>query len=309
LFLKRFSGTYWAIVPPIYIQKDEIMNVSRKLSQLLFLCAGVAIFGTAFPGFARVVTVGIANGNQLQFFPAVTNIATGDQVIWVWNNTSNTHSTTDTGLWDSGLMASGSFTNTFNSPGTFDYFCTKHVSFGMTGAVVVAVANLPPNVAITNPVSGTVFAAPAKVTIQASASDTDGTVTNVQFLIGSTILTNETVAPFSAVASNLTAGAYTLTAIASDNNGATATNPASITVVNPAPILLSAPALSAVANFQFSYSANVGLSYVVQTSTNLLATNWVALVTNLAGSSSVTFTDLNATANPAFYRVGLLPNP
>jgi hypothetical protein len=33
-------------------------------------------------------------------------------------------------------------------------------------------------------VSGTIFIAPANLTVQASASDSDGTVTNVQFRIG-----------------------------------------------------------------------------------------------------------------------------
>ncbi len=54
----------------------------------------------------------------------------------------------------------------------------------MKGTIIVAAANVPPTVTITNPASGTVFAAPASVTIQASASDSDGTVTNVQFLVG-----------------------------------------------------------------------------------------------------------------------------
>jgi hypothetical protein len=131
----------------------------------------------------------------------------------------------------------------------------------------------------------------------------------VQFLIGSTILTNEPVAPFSATTNNLAAGSYTFSAIASDNSGAKATNAITISVVTPVPIALSGPQQLAPANFQFSYTANTGLRYVVQRSTNLLSADWTVLGTNLAGSSSVTFTDLNAIVNPVFYRVGLLPNP
>jgi chitinase len=171
------------------------------------------------------------------------------------------------------------------------------------------VVDTPPSVTITNPVSGTVFAAPANVTIQASASDTDGTVTNVQFLVGSTVLSNAAAAPFSAVTNNLAAGSYTLSAVASDNNGVKATNAATISVVTPVQVLLSAPQGLPPANFHFSYTANVGLSYIVQRSTNLVSTNWITLITNTAGSGSVNFTDLNATVNPGFYRVGRLPNP
>jgi chitinase len=142
---------------------------------------------------------------------------------------------------------------------------------------------LPPTVTITNPASGTVFAAPANVTIQASASDSDGTVTNVQFLVGANVVTNKATAPFSAVTNNLAAGSYTLSAIASDNSGAKATNQVTISVVTPVSVLLSAPQPVPPAKFRFSYTANTGLSYIVQRSTNLASPNWTTLVTNTGG--------------------------
>ncbi len=170
-------------------------------------------------------------------------------------------------------------------------------------------ANNPPSVALTSPTNGTILAAPANVLIQASAADSDGSVTNVQFLVGTTVLTNVAAAPFSATAKNLAAGNYTLTAIASDNGGAKATNSVNLSVVTPVPLNLSSLGLTAPANFRFTYPANVGLRYVVQRSTNLNSTNWSTLATNLAGASSVVFTDSNAPASPGFYRVGRLPNP
>jgi chitinase len=147
------------------------------------------------------------------------------------------------------------------------------------------------------------------VTIQASASDSDGTVTNVQFRVGANVVTNKATAPFFGVTNNLAAGSYTLFAIASDNSGATATNQVAITVVTPVAVLLSAPQPVPSGKFRFSYTANAGLSYIVQSSTNLLSPKWTTLVTNTAGSSSINFTDLNATFSPGFYRVGRLPNP
>jgi plastocyanin len=166
-----------------------------------------------------------------------------------------------------------------------------------------------PTVTITNPVNGAVFAAPAKVTIQASASDSDGTVTNVQFLVGSTVLTNETTAPFSAATNSLAAGSYNLSAIAFDNLGVKNTNAVSISVVTPVTGSLTNAARFSGTNFQFSYLANVGLSYVIQQSTNLALTNWVAIVTNVAASNPVVFVDIHATNTPNFYRVGRMPNP
>ena len=61
--------------------------------------------------------------------------------------------------------------------------------------------------------------------------------------------------------------------------------------------------------FRFTYTANSGLSYIVQSSSNLISPNWTTLVTNMAAGSSIDFTDLNGTLNPGFYRVGRLPNP
>ena len=170
------------------------------------------------------------------------------------------------------------FTNTFNAAGTYTYYCGLHyrAPFFMTGAVVVATANLPPTVAITNPTSGAVFAAPANVTIQASASDSDGTVTNVQFLVDANVVTNRATAPFSALTNNLAAGSYTLSAIASDNDGATATNQVTISVVTPVSVVLSAPQPLPPGKFRFNFTANAGLSYIVQNSSNLASPNWYA---------------------------------
>jgi plastocyanin len=290
------------------------MNVTRYLFKIALLGAAVVVCSSPLSGFAAIATVHVGSGGD-HFVPAVTNINVNDKVIWTWDATH--HSTTSgtnnvpSGLWDSGVINSTphTFTNTFNSAGTFIYYCSIHFNVGMTGAVVVAAANLPPTVSITNPASGTVFAAPANVTIQASASDSDGTVTNVQFLVGANVVTNKATAPFFGVTNNLAAGSYTLFAIASDNVGATATNQVTISVVTPVTVLLSAPQPVPPGKFRFTYTANTGLSYLVQRSTNLIPPNWTSLVTNQAASSSINFTDLNMTFNRAFYRVGRLPNP
>jgi len=291
----------------------DIMNVIRYLFKMVLLSASLAVFGSSTTGFAAVANVTVGSPTD-RFSPTNVTIAAGDQVIWTWaaGNHSSTSGTNGaaSGLWNSTVLPINSkFTNTFNSAGTFAYYCSVHYTLGMTGAVIVAAANLPPTVSITNPASGTVFAAPANVNIQASASDSDGTVTNVQFRVGANVVTNKATAPFFGVTNNLAVGSYTLFAIASDNNGATATNQVAINVVTPVSVQLSAPQPVPPGEFRFSYTANAGLSYIVQRSTNLLSPNWATLVTNMAGSGSINFTDLNATFNPGFYRVGRLPNP
>jgi hypothetical protein len=70
---------------------------------------------------------------------------------------------------------------------------------------------------------------------------------------------------------------------------------------------MGTPAFSSPGNFHFSYSANIGLTYVVQVSTNL--SNWISLATNTATANPATFTTVESSGSGAFYRVELMPNP
>ena len=273
----------------------------------MLLGASVAILGNPFSSCAAVANVLVGSGGNF-FVPAVTNINVNDQVIWTW--VGNNHNTTNlSALWGSGTHNTGFlYTNRFTVAGSFPYECSIHVGLGMTGSIVVSAVNLPPSVSITNPAAGAVFAVPANVAMQVSASDSDGTVTNVQFLVDANILTNRASGPFTAVTNNLAAGSHTLRAVASDNGGAKATNSIAISVVAPATVLLSAQQTLPPGAFRFTYSANSGLNYVVESSTNLFSA-WNPLVTNQAAGSSVNYTDVNATFGSGFYRVGRLPNP
>jgi regulation of enolase protein 1 (concanavalin A-like superfamily) len=100
-------------------------------------------------------------------------------------------------------------------------------------SVTTGPANLPPSVSITSPTEGATFTAPATITINASALDTDGTVAQVDFYEGGFLLGSDTTAPFSFVWTNATAGSYALTARATDNLGAVTTSAPVNIVVNP----------------------------------------------------------------------------
>ncbi len=102
-----------------------------------------------------------------------------------------------------------------------------------SAAVSVTVSvNQPPTVAITSPANGAAFSAPASTTITASASDSDGTVTKVDFYVGATLLGTATAAPYSIAWNNVGEGTYRLTAVATDNLGATTTSAAVTVTVN-----------------------------------------------------------------------------
>jgi RHS repeat-associated protein len=128
---------------------------------------------------------------------------------------------------------------------------------GATGtsspAVTITVAvpsNNPPTVSITNPANGATLTAPANVTISASASDSDGTVSKIDFYDGAQLLgtVNGGAATLSgsATENNLSAGAHTLKAVATDNLGATGTATVNITVNAPPLVVFVDPAACSV---------------------------------------------------------------
>jgi regulation of enolase protein 1 (concanavalin A-like superfamily) len=88
-----------------------------------------------------------------------------------------------------------------------------------------------PTVSLTAPAAGTTYAAPATIAIAATAADADGTVTRVDFRSGSTVIGSDTTSPYTFSWSNVAAGTYSITAVATDNAGATTTSsPVSVSV-------------------------------------------------------------------------------
>ena len=74
------------------------------------------------------------------FDGADITVPVGTTVTWVQNGDNPHTTTTYDGLWDSGLIAGGSggtFSFTFDEPGTYTYFCRPHEAMGMVGTVTV----------------------------------------------------------------------------------------------------------------------------------------------------------------------------
>jgi hypothetical protein len=256
-----------------------------------------------FGGFAFAATRNVA-ASGFSFSPSSVTINVGDTVTWTGLGSSHNVDP----FCGSFPVPGGTCTMQFNQAGTFHYFCDPHQSLGMVGTVIVqAAANTRPSVTLTNPVSGAVFLAPANVTLQANASDTDGTVTNVQFFAGTTLLGSDAAAPFSILASNLAAGSYALKAVAVDNGGLSSTSAVvNITVSMPVSVALSPPLVTN-GLFQFNYTTDAGARYVIENSSNLTA--WTAVKTNTAAGSNEKFEETFDVNILRFYRVGRLANP
>jgi hypothetical protein len=92
-------------------------------------------------------------------------------------------------------------------------------------------SNVPPTASISSPTDGTAFAWKPTITIAATASDSDGSVTRVEFLDGTTVIGSDTSRPYSYTWRNVPQGSHALQVRATDNAGAaTTSSPVGITV-------------------------------------------------------------------------------
>jgi regulation of enolase protein 1 (concanavalin A-like superfamily) len=194
--------------------------------------AGVMIRESTAPNSANATLV-ITGGNRLQFQRRLSTGATTSYTSWTqappqWlrlvraSSNITAYRSPDGVTWTNlasyaipmastvtvGLVVS-SHDNTVLGTGTFD------------NVAVAVSANALPSVSITGPAAGSSFTDPASITISASASDSDGSISRVDFYDGPTLLGSATSSPYSYSWPNPPPGGHSLTARATDNSGAT----------------------------------------------------------------------------------------
>lgn len=116
-----------------------------KYRDIIAGCLAVALLG----GTPVLATTHVVTQSNFTFSPDVVTINVGDTVQWNWTGLSHTVTNgvdlSDPAvgtLFDASLTSlSPTFSYTFTSPGTVPYFCRPHLSFGMTGTVVVQAAS------------------------------------------------------------------------------------------------------------------------------------------------------------------------
>jgi len=139
--------------------------------------------------------------------------------------------------------------------------------------------NLAPQIAITNPTTNATLFATQDVLIQTDVSDSDGSISRVEFFADATLLGEVTNSPYSLTWSNISFGNFVLTANATDNNGIITTSapvnvfvstnvPPTVSILSPAneaefiapaTILISASAFDpngTISKVEFFESAN-----------------------------------------------------
>ena len=109
----------------------------------------------------------------------------------------------------------------------------NNVTTSSSITIVVGNANVAPLVAIAAPLENSEFTTGSSISITASASDSDGSVTKVEFFDGTTKLGEDLTAPYTFIWNNVPEGSYSLNAVATDNeNGVTTSESIAISVTD-----------------------------------------------------------------------------
>ena len=151
-------------------------------------------------------------------------------------------------------------------------------------ASVVVMGNAPPLLTFTSP-STTIFDAPANITLTVDALSPAGSIGKVDFFRNGTLLGTAASAPYRFVWSNVSAGSYAVTAIATDASGYAASTSLPITVNGPnAPPVATITAPSNGASF--TAPATIALSASASD-----ADGWITLVEFLQNGSVIGVTN------------------
>ena len=166
------------------------------------------VSGTKYTGPAIItITAAAADSDgvisKVQFYNGTTLLKTvlAAPYTFSWNN-----------------VAAGSYTITAKA--TDD----KGLATTSVAVPVTVLQNVAPRVTITSPVVNATYKAVATINMSATATDSDGFISKVEFYNGTTLLVTERYAPFSYSWTNVPIGNYTIIAKATDNKGAITTS-------------------------------------------------------------------------------------
>ncbi len=140
-----------------------------------------------------------------------------------------------------GSSTTSPFNYIWNSVAAGNYIITAKATDNNGGSKTSTAINIKvnklPTIVIASPINNYIINEGNAVTFTVNTSDTDGSISKVEFFNGSTLLTQSSVSPFTATTSSLTAGNYTIIAKATDNNNGS-TNSAIINlIVNKLPTI------------------------------------------------------------------------
>ena len=305
-----------------------IKSFSWRLAVWVVIIGPVLAF---YPAMGNAATIPVTVGdNGFRFSPASVTIHPGDTVRWTWS--SSGHSSTSgapghpSGLWDSTVLNQGAvFSHTFNTAGSFPYYCTPHgACCGMTGVVTVTnptptptPSPMPgPPVVTTNPAT---FIASFSAKVNGSLNP-HGLATTFHFQYGTTTnyglataphtQTGNTARPVSANINGLTAHTtYHFRIVASNMAGTRMGADRTFTTLTPTgpPVVITNPATNVTASsailhgsldphgltttvrFQYGTTISYGHTTAMQTQTGNTFRNIAANISALAAHTTYHF--------------------
>ncbi|MDB5257518.1 MAG: large protein [Chitinophagaceae bacterium] len=129
-----------------------------------------------------------------------------------------------------------------------------------TSTAITVVVKTAPVVSITSPVTNTVYnTIPASITINATASETGGSISKVEFYNGATLLNSDNVSPYSYTWTGVAAGTYSITAKAYDAQATPVTTTSAVVSVyvnTPPAVSITSP----VSNATFTAPATINIT-------------------------------------------------
>jgi hypothetical protein len=152
-----------------------------------------------------------------------------------------------------------------------------------TSAVVqVIVTSVPPSVAVRTPGNNSIYSECAEVQLTATAGAPAGSVTNVAYYLSTTgWLASRTQPPYLLLAS-LPAGTNYLTAVATDNIGASATSSVVRVVFKATPTNIMSANLLVSGELRLCFRGLVNSNYVFESTGSLSHPTWTPFATNSA---------------------------
>lgn len=127
-------------------------------------------------------------------------------------------------------------------PGTYLLEAIAYDNFGNTDTAEVSYtvtssggSTVRPSVSIIKPLASATYKIGSDIDVEATATDSDGTINRVEFFLDGVKWRTEKVIPYTGTLSNMQAGSYSLMAIAYDNSGLTDSSIVDFIVSNSAP--------------------------------------------------------------------------
>ena len=175
----------------------------------------------------------ITNGSQLTLQGAVSDDGQTQALSNWWEQVSGPRTVTF------GNVNATNSTVTLSQDGIYVLQLNSYDGYWTSSSLVTVARNPAINVTLTAPSDSSTYTVPTNIALEASASTTSGSITQVQFYAGSILIGSDSTAPFTFEWRNVPAGNHSLCAVAvstDTNHFSLASSPVNITVNFPTDI-------------------------------------------------------------------------